>query len=208
MEELEAATSSYQEALGATVIQWLMARGIGRAEAATSRVGVVKDPFPGHERFTNFLSIPYLDKDSGVLSLRFRCLQEHEHRSFGHGKYMSMKEEPARTYNVGSIWRAKDEIHIAEGEFDAIVLTKVGFPAIAIPGASGWSPHHNRMVAGFSKVYVWGDPDEAGAEFSNKIAHSVRNAQAVRLTKADGDVSELYKKGSAQALHDRKNGKV
>jgi hypothetical protein len=206
--ELEAATAAYEEAVTREVADRLKARGIGLAEAVTFRVGVVADPFPGHERFRNFLSIPYLGANGMPLSLRFRCMEEHEHRSFGHGKYMSLKEEPARVFNVGAIHRAKDELHIAEGEFDAMILNKVGFPAIAIPGAQGWAPHHRRMVAGFSRVYVWGDPDEAGAEFVGKVTRAVRNAVGVRMTKADGDVSELYAKGSAQALHDRKNGVV
>ncbi|WP_263729927.1 toprim domain-containing protein [Cellulomonas sp. SG140] len=138
--------------------------------------------------------------------MRFRCLQEHVHRDFGHGKYMSLKDEPARVFNIGAIHRADDELHIAEGEFDSMILNKVGMPAIAIPGAQGWSSHHRRMVAGFSKVYVWGDPDEAGSEFIGKVTRAVRNAVGVRLLKADGDVTELYLKGGVAALRARKRG--
>ena len=206
--ELEAAVAAYQDAVTVEAVAVLKKRGITAAEAATYRVGVVADPLPGHEKFRGFLSIPYLDVHGKPLSLRFRCLQEHEHRSFGHGKYMSLKDEPARTFNVAAIHAAGDELHIAEGEFDAMILTKVGLPAIAIPGAQGWKPHHRRMVAGFSKVHVWGDPDEAGAEFIGKVTRSVRNAVGVRLLRQDGDVTDLYLAGGRDALLARMRGEV
>jgi len=208
MADLEAAVAAYQDAVTVEAAGILTKRGITAAEAATYRVGVVADPFPGHEKFRGFLSIPYLDKHGKPLSLRFRCLAEHEHRSFGHGKYMSLKEEPARTFNIAAIHQATDELHIAEGEFDAMVLTKLGLPAIAIPGAQGWKPHHRRMVAGFSKVHVWGDPDEAGAEFVGKVTRSVRNAVGVRLLRSDGDVTELFIKGGRDAIMARVRGEV
>jgi len=206
MAELEAATAAYQAAVTVEAVALLAARGIEKTEALTFRLGVVAEPFPGHEKFRGFLAIPYLDQSGRPLSMRFRCIQEHNHRDFGHGKYMSLKEEPARVFNVGAIHRATRELHIAEGEFDAMILNKAGMPAIAIPGAQGWAPHHRRMVAGFNTVYVWGDPDEAGSEFIGKVTRAVRNAVGVRLTKDDGDVSELYAKGSAQALYERKQG--
>jgi 5S rRNA maturation endonuclease (ribonuclease M5) len=54
------------------------------------------------------------------------------------------------------------------------------------------------MLAGFSRVWVWGDPDDAGAEFVQKVTRSLRNAKGVRLR--DGDVSDTYQAGGADAL--------
>lgn len=53
-----------------------------------------------------------------------------------------------------------------------MVLTLVGLPAVAIPGASGWQPHHRRMLAGFPRVRVQGDPDDAGADFTTRICRA------------------------------------
>ncbi|QJD50606.1 DNA primase [Streptomyces phage Itza] len=198
-EALEEATSSYQGAVTADVARYLVSRGIGREEAATFRLGVVADPFPGHDRFRGFLAIPYLDRNGRPLSIRFRCLQDHNHRDFFHGKYMSLAEEPPRTYNIRAIHEAHDTIHIAEGEFDAMVLNKVGLPAVAIPGAQAWLGRHRRMLAGFSRTYVWGDPDDAGADFTNKVCRSLRSAKGVRLR--GGDVTDIYMSGGADALH-------
>ena len=145
------------------------------------------------------LAIPYLDKDGHPLTIRFRCMQEHDHRASFHGKYNSMTGDPSRVYNISAIHAATDEIHIAEGEFDAIILTKVGLHAVAIPGAHGWQYHHRKMLAGFSRVYVWGDPDDAGAEFVTKVMASMRTAKGVNLKV--GDVTENYMQGGAEALY-------
>lgn len=190
-EALEEAVSSYEAALTADVAGLLLARGIDRATGRTFRLGVVgTDPFPGHDRFQGWLAIPYLDADRKPLSLRFRCPQAHDHREFGHGKYMSMTDEPSRVFNVRAIHEADDEIHVAEGEFDAMVLNRVGLPAIAIPGANAWKGHHRRMLAGFNRVHVWGDPDDAGAEFVQRVTRALRQARGVRLR--NGDVSDTF----------------
>lgn len=198
-EAVEEAVSSYQAAVTADAARYLHARGIDRATAATFRLGVVADPRPGHERFRGFLAIPYLDKNGQALTMRFRCLAEHNHRDFAHGKYMSLPHDPARVFNVGAIHRAGDTIEVTEGEFDSMILTKLGLYAIAIPGATGWRGHHRRMLAGFNRVRVWGDPDDAGADFTNAVMRSLpRSAQGMRLK--GGDVTETYMAGGADAV--------
>jgi len=199
MEALETAVASYESQLTVDAARYLRNRGVDQAVALTHRLGIVTDPVPGHGRFRGMLAIPYLDKDGHPLTIRFRCLQQHDHRAAFHGKYNSMAEDPSRVFNIKAIFDAKDEIHIAEGEFDAMILTKVGLPAVAIPGAHGWQYHHRRMLAGFSRVYVWGDPDDAGAEFVTKVVASMRTARGVPL-KA-GDVSDTYNQGGAEALY-------
>lgn len=198
-EALEEATASYQAAVTADAARYLLARGIDRQTATTHRIGVAADPHPGHERFRDFLTIPYLDRDGRPLTIRFRCITEHDHRAHGHGKYMSMAGEPARVYNIATIHHADDVIHITEGEFDALILTLVGLPAVAIPGANGWRNHHRRMLAGFTRIWVWGDPDDAGAEFTTKICRTMPTAKGVRLR--HGDVTDTYLTNGPQALH-------
>lgn len=112
---------------------------------------------------------------------------------------MSMSHEPMRVFNVRGIHMADNTIHIAEGEFDTMILSKVfGGCSTGFPGASSWKPHHRRMLSGFNRVFVWGDPDEAGAEFMQRVTRQVRQAKGVRLT--TGDVTDTYIKGGADAL--------
>lgn len=197
-ETLEEATRAYEGALTAEVAQYLHARGLGREEATSARLGVVADPFPGHAKYRGMLAIPYLDRNGKPLTIRFRCLQEHNHRDFFHGKYNTLKDDIPRMYGIDSIHQAGDEIHITEGELDRAILRKLGLYAVAAPGANMWAGRHRRMLAGFSKVWVWGDPDEAGAEFSAKICRQLRTAKAVRMR--DGDVTETYLQGGADSI--------
>lgn len=197
-ESLEEATTAYQAGLTRDAAVYLAGRGIDPATAARFRLGVVTSPHAGHEKFRGFLAIPYLGHDGRVLSLRFRCMEQHEHRDHFHGKYMSVAGEPIRIYNVGAVHQAYDAIAIAEGELDAVILNMVGIPAVGIPGAVNWRPHYRKVFAGFNKVWVFGDPDEAGGELVNKITRSLRQARPVKLTA--GDVTDTYVAGGAEAL--------
>lgn len=197
-EALEEATNAYSAQLTADAARYLLARGIGEEEAATFRLGVVVDPYPGHAKYRGMIAIPYLDRHGKPLSIRFRCIQEHNHRELYHGKYNTLQGEPARCFNIQAIFKAGDELHVTEGEFDAIILNKIGLPAVAFPGAHSFKRHHRRMLDGFSRIWVWGDPDDAGAEFINKVCRSLRQAKGLRLR--IGDVTDTYLAGGEEAL--------
>jgi DNA primase len=174
-----------------------MARGIGRDEALAFRLGIVADPAPGHEKYRGMLAIPYLGRDGQPLTVRFRCLSEHNHRDYFHGKYNTIKDDIPRMFNVGAVHQAGEEIHVTEGELDAIILNKIGLPAVAIPGANMWFGRHRRMLAGFNRVWTWADPDDAGAELTGKITRQLRSAKAVRLR---ADVTDTYMEHGAEHL--------
>jgi DNA primase len=197
LESLEEATAAYEAAVTPAVARYLLDRGIGRNEARTHRLGVVGDPFPGHGNYRGRLAIPYLDRNGAPLTIRFRCLGQHDCKELGHGKYMSMLDDPTRLYGVDAIHTARDEIHLAEGELDAIILRKLGLPSVAIPGARAWFPRHRRMLAGFNRVWVWGDPDDAGAELVAKVTRQLVRAKALRLK---ADVTDTYLAGGEAAI--------
>ncbi|MFG2147378.1 hypothetical protein ACGFRG_24805 [Streptomyces sp. NPDC048696] len=145
------------------------------------------------------LAIPYLGRAGQPLTIRFRCLLEHDHRAHHHGKYNTITGDPPRMYGVDSIHAAGDTIDVTEGELDRVVLRMLGLHVVGLPGASLWLPRHRRMLAGFNVVRVWGDPDDAGAEFTSKVCRSLpRSARGMRLR--IGDVSETYKQGGTQSL--------
>lgn len=202
---LSKATDQYAEALGQErdAVQYLVGRGLTQETAATFRLGVVRDALPGHSRHEGWLSIPYLQDDprspqAYPKGMRFRCMAEHDHRDFGHGKYMSLPDTPSLVFNIGAIHRAFDVIHVTEGEFDAMILTQIGLHAVAIPGASGFQAHHRHLLEGFNRVWVWGDPDDAGVKFINGIEKSLRQARGVYLK--NGDVTDNYLTNGAEYL--------
>lgn len=198
-EALEEATATYEEALAQddAAVEYLLGRGIEPEAALTSRLGVVATKEFGH--WFGRLAIPYLDREGKPLTIRFRCLKDHNCREAGCPKYLPITGDPSRMFNIGAVHRADDTIHVTEGELDAIILNQLDLPAVAIPGASGFQGHHRRMLAGFSRVWIWGDPDTAGAEFTNRVTRMLRSAKAVRLR--GGDVSETYLTEGARAIY-------
>jgi len=162
---------------------WLEKRGISDETAESFRLGVVTNPIPGHERYEGWLSIPYLDYRDRVLKVRFRCLGEHggKCKDFGHGKYIDLPHEVARVFNTKALHDPGEEVHICEGELDSVILTQAGLNAIALPGANQWRYHHTRMLADYSKVYVWADADDAGSQFASDVLSSMSRADQVRL---------------------------
>ena len=80
-------------------------------------------------------------------------------------------------------------ISITEGEFDSIILNQAGIPAVSLPGATSWQSYYGRVFAGFSKIWLFGDPDEAGRQFNSTIQQSMRQARPVRL---QADVNDTF----------------
>lgn len=201
--DMETAILNYSEALQSNeeVMQYLVeGRGLAEETVRTFRLGVVEEPEPQHISKRGMIAIPYLGIHGRPVAIRFHCFKKHDHSEFFHSKYMTETGDPARMFNAHSITSAGSEIHVAEGEFDAMILNQVGFPAVAAPGAQSWKRRHRIMLAGFSHVWIWADPDEAGAELANKISRSLSQARTIRLS--GGDVSDLYAKGGEKYLHD------
>jgi len=197
METLEEATSRYEADMTVEGARYLLARGLTRETVRTNRLGVVADPMPGHENHRGKIVIPSMLAGQ-PLRLRFHCFNSHEH--VGHGKYMQMLGESLMVYGVDAIHSAGHTLHVAEGEFDAMILTQSGLPAIGFPGASSFRGHHGRMLAGFNRIWVWGDPDAAGAEFVQKVTNRLpRSGRGVRLR--TGDVTDTFLAGGVEALH-------
>lgn len=198
MQILDEALTQYQRALNrdATAIGYLRSRGFDREDVTNFRLGIVSDPLPGHHRFEGMLVIPYLWRDDRPLTMRFRCIQDHQH--VGHGKYNSITGDPGRIFNVRALHDAESVIHLCEGELDAIILNKVGLQAVGMPGATTWRPRHRRALAGFSRIHVWGDPDDAGSAFVMKVTNALKQAHAVPIK--GGDVNEVFLKEGAAGL--------
>lgn len=194
---LTEATGRYAIVGPGPAAEYLGKRGIDLDSVLKYRLGVVGDPLPEHVKYKGCLAIPFLAHDGHPLSMRFRCMQDHNHD--GHGKYMGMAGERTRPYGIGALHSTSPVVAIAEGELDALVLNKLGIPAVGIAGAQAWKPHYSKIFAGFSRVLIYGDPDEAGAELVQKIVRVLSQATSVRLTV--GDVTDTYLREGAMALY-------
>lgn len=184
-------TAQYQAARPTWVDSYLSARGISPQVADTYRLGYVDEPDPQHEMFTGRLAIPFITP-TGVVAIRFRCLEDHACHDPDTGgcgsKYMGPKGENTHLYNVQALHDAEGFVAVTEGELDAAVSSVCGIPAVGVPGSNNWKPHYRRLFEDFDKVLILGDGDKAGRDFTSKLLTALPNAES-RTLPAGYDVS-------------------
>lgn len=195
MEALEEATARYEADITVEAARYLLNRGLTQETVRMRRLGIVADPMPGHEAARGYISIPYMLKGR-VLGIRFRRLNAGDKGP----KYLQPSGSRVGVYNVDAIHEWSNTLHVTEGEFDCMILNQVGFPAIGFPGANSFTKHHGRMLAGFNRLWIWGDPDTAGAEFVQTLTNRLpRSARGVRLQV--GDVTETFLADGPEGLY-------
>lgn len=84
------------------------------------------------------------------------------------GKYQTPPGQKTRLFNSDSVWSA-EEVLIAEGEFDALVLEQMGYAAVACPGANVWQDSWTGYFIDTKVVYVLFDNDSAGEAGAKKV---------------------------------------
>jgi 5S rRNA maturation endonuclease (ribonuclease M5) len=184
---------------------WLAGRGIEMANAEYEGLGVVRNPPAVHEQYEGRLSIPYIT-DFGPVGLSFRCMQDHDCKSFGpdgsyrHGKYLRPKNQETTLYGVRSFDDATDWIAVCEGELDSFILRQIGIPAVAIPGASNWKDHWVNVFEDLSRIYVFADADASGAKLLDKIRDMLSMpVLEVKLPQGE-DVNSTFLKYGADSI--------
>lgn len=145
--------------------------------------------------FEGRLSIPYITP-SGIVDLRFRAINNEE------PKYLSLPNSQTRLYNVKSFFEAKDWICVCEGEIDTMTLSKLGYPAVGIPGVKNIKRHYYRILADFEKIYVFADGDTAGKEFAKDLAKKLAGVVQIQLPDGE-DVNSIFTKNGAEWFEER-----
>jgi DNA primase len=211
-ESLEKATARYEWALqsqeGSQARSYLYGRGMQPHVIDAYRLGMVNADIPEHASYRGWISIPYITKLGGVVSLKFRRLDG------GEPKYIS--PYLTRIYNALAFDKAEElgYIAITEGEFDAIILDGLcGIPAVAIPGVETWKAHPEwpELFRGFSRVLVFKDQDEdreqsdgkvrnPGRELADQITRALDTAHVVDLPAKD--VNETYLEFGADRIRE------
>ena len=195
---LAKACQAYQDQLDEPALQYLDTRGL-RDSAGMHRFGVVRVPEPGHDQQVGRLAIPYLSPTGDAYDIRFRCMESHDCKAEGHGKYMGDPGVKVRLYNTRALVADTDYIFVAEGELDAATLGTCGWPAVGVAGVNAWGTwdHRARLFDGFRDVIVAADGDEAGAGLGRAVVRSVPRARVVRMP---GDVNSVFVAGGREAL--------
>ena len=196
---MEVAASRYMDSVE-PALPYLMTRGIDRATANSRGLGYVADPIPGHKPASGRLAIPYIT-NNGVVAMSFRCIKDHSCKEEKHPKYWKPKSQAAVLYGVQDAFQDTLDIHIAEGEMDAITLSALcSLPSLGVTGAQYWKPWWSLILKDFRRVFVYADGDDAGRQLCEKIQREVGMSVIPVLLPDGEDVNTLYLKHGAEYL--------
>lgn len=189
---------------------YLQGRQIGRGTAQALRLGYVDpaDPLEGWERFRGRLAIPYLNPKGDAVWIKFRATQETKPNKEGKVvKYAQQEGEEARLYNTISLTTKGDTLCLVEGEFDAIVLTALGIPAVGIPGAGAFKPHMAKALEGWPRTVLFYDNDpvgkngkEAGKALVSAIKAKMPDVIPMVAPGGHNDIGDAYEAGLGEAI--------
>lgn len=157
------------------------------------RLGAVVNPLDGHERFTGMICLPNLSaaEDNHVTGIKFRDLDPDTKQ-----KYDQPSGQEARLFNLRALKAAQEvgTIYLTEGEFDAIIVNSLGFPAVAIPGADSFAPkgakYRYRIFDGLH-VVLCKDNDPAGQKLADLLLRELPDVEVLDPSPAK-DVNELW----------------
>lgn len=203
-ESLGRAVARYEASVGLAAT-YLEGRGITADIARRWRLGVVADPLPEHERQAGRLVIPYLTP-SGVVDLKFRCLQQHDCKEHGHAKYDNETGSAARLFGAQNIAEGKSPIlALCEGEMDTIICTSVvGIPAVGVSGANKWRPWWGHCFEGYSRLFVFAHGDDAGKKLAENAKANIYNTEVVVKPLPSGeDINSFVLKHGVEAFLER-----
>lgn len=196
---------TYQQGMTAETAGYLLSRGLTAEVIDSYRLGTVTAGGE-HDDYQGMISVPYVTKLAGVVGFKFRqahaCSGECRHQ-----KYLT--PYPTRIYNALAFEQAERAgyIGIAEGEFDAVILTAMcGIPTVGVPGVETWTAHKSwpRLFDGFNRVLIFKDYEQdkvmpggktrnPGAELAKQILADVRSAEIVGLSHLGvKDASEMF----------------
>lgn len=170
------------------------------------RLGFVADPLIGHEQYRGMLAIPYLRRSAeggwDVVSLRFRCIEDHDCKALKHGKYRTVPGDRPRMYNTLALLQDTETIGISEGEIDALTASICGIPTVGIPGSTSWQPYFREPFLGYKTVYIFADGDAPGLKFAETVAKTMPNSKIIPMPDKQ-DVNSLYLSEGPKALLER-----
>lgn len=194
---VEAAQTYQSQYAGSPAAEYLFARGLAEG-AERWAVGYVGSAITGHERYLGHLVIPYL-RPAGrkyTATIRFRCIRDEcvrdvdgeyhflkgqKERHEGHGKYQSLPADTPRLYNTSALISSLPYVALTEGELSTWAVALDGIPSVAIQGVSAWKQHFVRAFAGYEKVFLLGDGDDAGQAMNAKLAEILPNGVPIQL---------------------------
>jgi DNA primase len=116
-------------------------------------------------RHVDKLMFPIKDKYNNIISFSGRRLDERKEGKYILGSNSPLFKKEAALYNIDialKMSREQERMILVEGQFDAIMLTEAGFPAVAIFGASISDWQLSTVARSVPNIYMMFDSDAAG----------------------------------------------
>jgi DNA primase len=179
---------------------YLTKRGLSADSAQSFQLGVVVDPYPGHEQYIGRLVIPYQTL-GGVCGASFRCIVHEDCKGIHTDKYQWPSGVSRRMFNTPALDIDSPYIAICEGEMDAMTAVQAGIPAVGIPGVKAWKSFWGRCFKGYDAVFVLADHDDSGEgqQLAHVIGSDVSSARTVLMPEGH-DVNSFVLENGPEAL--------
>ena len=116
--------------------------------------------------------IPYYDENGEELRARLRSRT---------GLWWEGRDLPIYLYGLDRLVEVepRSTVFVVEGESDCHALWSEGHRAVGVPGANAWKSEWARFLKGF-ELYVWQEPDDAGATMAANVTADLPEATIVR----------------------------
>jgi DNA primase len=121
----------------------------------------------GYDASRNSITIPVRDEHARLVYIKYRPLNADKR------KYINGKNIKKGDYLYG-LYLAKyyREVYITEGEFDAISMWQMGYPAVALGGCTITKKQID-LLSYFRRVILFMDNDKPGREAADKIKNTL-----------------------------------
>lgn len=180
---------------GSPAESYLASRGFDPVFVARHQLGWVPPGVSGFEQYAGRLSIPNRSL-GGIVGIKFRLIDDDDTGP----KYLGIDGIPARLFNLAALATPSPFIVVTEGELDAICIEQMGMPAVAVPGASNWKSHHERILENYEEVILVRDNDQAGGLLAKKLIAETELPIRVVNPPFGNDVNESVINGHGDAL--------
>jgi DNA primase len=139
---------------GKPALKWLLSRGLTSSTIRRAKLGFDRDHLA--------INIPYINPDGSIRMNRLRMLNH------GYMKYWTPAGQGTHLYQV--VNSRLPQVWITEGEFDALILEQIGFPAVGYAGTQAFKPEWKYLFSYTKKITVVADGDEQGLNSARRVA--------------------------------------